>query len=179
MNAEILLLTEEVIKSVTNVSDNLAGKYLQSSIRESQEISLKGVLGDALLAKCKYLKGEGILNQYPKYDELVNQCQYFLSYLVLADLAVKTSYKISNAGLVKTRDEFLEVATWNEIVKNQTYYEAKADAMCYQLQGWLMENRAEFPELSENDCKRIKANLYSAATCGIWLGGSRGKTRKR
>lgn len=179
MITDYLLTSEDFIKSVTNVSDNLSGKYLQSSIREAQEIHLKGVLGDALLAKCKEYASARSLDSHPKYKELVDKCQYFLAYLVLADLAVKATYKITNAGLVKTRDENVEVATWNEIVKNQVYYESKADAMCYQLQGWLIDNKAFLPELSENDCNRIKSNLYSAATCGIWLGGSRGKTKRR
>ena len=34
--AEILLTSEAFVKSVTNVSDNLAGKYILPSIREAQ-----------------------------------------------------------------------------------------------------------------------------------------------
>ena len=53
--AEILLTSEAFVKSVTNVSDNLAGKYILPSIREAQEQGLKGILGDPLLAKVKDL----------------------------------------------------------------------------------------------------------------------------
>ena len=55
--AEILLTSEAFVKSVTNVSDNLAGKYILPSIREAQEQGLKGILGDPLLAKVKDLTG--------------------------------------------------------------------------------------------------------------------------
>ena len=44
--AEILLTSETFVKSVTNVSDNLAGKYILPSIREAQEQGLKSILGD-------------------------------------------------------------------------------------------------------------------------------------
>ena len=42
------------------------------------------------------------------------------------------------------------------------------------MQGWLYENRAQFPELAQVDADRIAATLRSAASCGIWLGGARG-----
>jgi len=42
-----------------------------------------------------------------------------------------------------------------------------------------MDNRSSFPELNECDCRRIESNLYSAATCGIFLGGVRGKSKRR
>ena len=53
--AEILLSSEAFVKSVTSVSDNLSGKYILPSLREAQEIGLKGILGDSLLSKLKTL----------------------------------------------------------------------------------------------------------------------------
>ena len=46
---------------------------------------------------------------------------------------------------------------------------------CRDLQRWLLDNRAAFPELRGCDCDAIQANLRSAASCGLWLGGVRGK----
>lgn len=175
---ENLLYDLDFFKEFTSISDNLMAKYLKPSVWEAQEIHLRRVLGDALLNKCKSLNADHDLDNHPAYKELVGMTKYFVAYVVLADLPVRTSYKISNAGLVKTSDENVEVASWDEMAKNRVYYEAKADAMCYQLQGWLIEHKSDFPELNENECRRIQSNLYSAATCGIWLGGSRGKTRR-
>ena len=59
--AEILLSSEAFVKSVTSVSDNLSGKYILPSLREAQEISLKGILGDSLLSKLKTLVKNGQL----------------------------------------------------------------------------------------------------------------------
>ena len=170
---EILLTSEKFIKEVTNVSDNLSGKYLQSSIREAQEMHLKAILGTALLNKCKTLLSQRQLTGV--YKDLVDECQYYLAYTTLADLAVKASYKITNFGLVKSEDEKLQIASWDEIAKNQEFYQAKADAMCYQLQGWILEHRSDFPELNESKCRQLRSNLYSSASCGIFLGGARGK----
>ena len=177
MATEYLLTSEDFIKSVTNISDNLSGKYLQGAIREAQEVALRGILGSRLLNKCKGLLASGQLTG--DYKELVDRCQYFLAYTAIVDVAMKASYKITNFGVAKSNDENLAVASMDEIVANQGYYQAKADGACYQLQTWLLENRALFPELDDCACNRMKSNLTAAATCGIWLGGVRGRIIRR
>ena len=59
--------------------------------------------------------------------------------------------------------------------KAEWYYQGKADACCVTLQQWLLDNRDAFPELDDCSCRAIRANLRSAASCGIWLGGVRGR----
>lgn len=174
--AEILLTSEAFVKSVTNVSDNLAGKYILPSIREAQEQSLKGILGDSLLSKVKELMRNNQL--VGVYKDLVDNCQYYLAYAAIVEVTNKVSYKIGNFGVAKSSDENLQVATYDEIVKMQYYYQTKVDAYCLELQKWLLENRTSFPELTECHCKRLSSNLHSAASCGIFLGGSRGKKRR-
>ena len=53
--AEILLSSEAFIKSVTNISDNVSGKYILTSLREAQDVGLRNILGDNLLEKLKAL----------------------------------------------------------------------------------------------------------------------------
>ena len=77
MATEYLLTSEDFIKSVTNISDNLSGKYLQGAIREAQEESLRSILGSRLLNKCKGLMAAHEL--IGDYKELVDRCQYFNS----------------------------------------------------------------------------------------------------
>lgn len=44
-----------------------------------------------------------------------------------------------------------------------------------KVQVFLQKNVNEIPELSQDDCRDIQANVYSAASTGLWLGGARGK----
>jgi len=179
--AEILLSSEKFIKEVTSVSDNLSGKYILPSLREAQEIGLKGILGDKLLSKLKTLIKENTLETESDgvYKTLVDHCQYYLAYKTLVEVTNKVSYKIGNFGVTKTQDENLQVATQDEIAKMQYYYQSKADACCLDLQDFLLENRSDYPELTECCCHKIESNLRSAATCGIFLGGARGKRLPR
>ena len=173
--AEILLTSEAFVKSVTNVSDNLAGKYILPSIREAQEQGLKSILGDCLLSKVKHLFNTDSLVGI--YKELVEHCQYYLAYAAIVEVTNKVSFKIGNFGVAKSTDENLQVASYDEIVKMQYYYQTKVDAYCLELQQWLLQNRESIPELTECQCRRLSSNLHSAASCGIFLGGARGKRR--
>lgn len=174
--AEILLTSEHFVKSVTNVSDNLAGKYILPSIREAQEQGLKGILGDCLLAKIKHLLKTESLEGI--YKDIVDHSQYYLAYKTIVEVTNKVSFKIGNFGVAKSQDENLQVATYDEIVKMQYYYQSKVDAYCLDLQTWLLENRESIPELTECHCRKLSSNLHSAASCGVFLGGARGKRRR-
>lgn len=177
--AEILLSSETFIKEVSNISDNVSGKYILPSLREAQEQGLKGILGDNLLSKLKDLVKNHHLDlpENSMYKALIDRCQYYLAYKTIVEVTYKVSYKIGNFGVAKSNDENLQVATKEEIDNQRYYYQAKADAYCFELQGWILDNRESFPELTECHCRKIKSTLYSAATCGIFLGGQRGKRR--
>ena len=179
--AEILLSSEAFVKSVTSASDNLSGKYILPSLREAQEIGLKGILGDTLLSKLKTLIKYGELDDPTNiaYKSLVDHCQYYLAYKTIVEVTNKISYKIGNFGVTKTTDENLQVATQDEIAKMQYYYQSKADACCLDLQHFLLEHKSSYPELTECCCNKIESNLRSAATCGIFLGGARGRIIRR
>ena len=179
--AEILLTSEVFVKSVSNISDNVAGKFILPSIREAQEIKLKSILGSCLLSALKTMGANGTLDAAgnERYKELVDQCQYFLAYSAIVELLPKISYKIGNFGVSKSTDENLQVATEDEIAKQGFYYQSKADFYALELQKWLLENKSDFPELDSCQCNKIRSNLYSAATCGLWLGGPRGRVTVR
>ena len=181
--AEILLCSESFIKTATNISDNVSGKYILTSLREAQEVGLKGILGSCLLARLKELATTNPethtrpidTEEYAAYKELVGECQYYLAYMTLVDVANKVSNKITNFGVAKTTDENLQVASFDEVAKQQYYYQAKADAACRDLQRWVLAHKDAFEELDACTCEAIRSNLYSSATCGLFLGGARGR----
>lgn len=174
--AEVLLTSESFVKSVTSISENVFGNYLLPSIREAQETSLRGVLGDSLTDRLKEVVSSPETSE-KRYLDLIDKLQYFLAYSTIVKLIPKVQFKIGNAGVIKTTDENIQTATFSEIEKMIFNYQNQADVECRKLQQWLLKNYSDYPELSENDCRSIKANLTSAASCGLWLGGARGKRR--
>lgn len=178
---EILLTSERTVKSVTSISDNIAGKYIQSSIREAQDIGLRRIVGDPLLRKVKDLVQTGHIDdpENEAYKEFIDQAQLYLAYQTVTELVEKVTYKVTNFGVARTTDENLEAADVDELAKSKYYWQGKADACCIDLQNWLLDNRAGLPELSDRVCHAIQSNLTSAATCGLFLGGARGKIVRR
>ncbi len=174
---QILLTSEKRFKEIACINDNVASEYILSALTEAQETRLKSVIGPSLLSKVKSLiEGDELDSEANSaYKELVSQCQYYLAYTALGELTFKTSFKISNFGVVQTSDENNQAASFSDIASVRDYYQAKADYYCIELQKYCLENRSQLPELDENHCSKIHSNLYSAASCGISLGGPRGK----
>ena len=179
-----LLCSEKFIKDNSSISDNVAGKYILTAMRDAQEIRLKGIIGECLLASLKEMKADGKFNEpvpveAAPYKDLVDRCQFFLLHATEVELLFRVSYKVGNFGVSKSTDENLQVATSAEIERQQVFYQSKADAEAAQIQEWLLQNKAAFPELRDCDCARIQANLRTAASCGIVLGGARGKAVRK
>ena len=174
---QILLTSEKRFKEIACINDNVASEYILAALIEAQETRLKSVVGPALLKKVKYLIETNTLDSEANfvYRELVEQCQYYLAYTALPELMVKTSFKIANFGVVVTDDENAKVPDFEDITAVRDYYQAKADYYCIELQKFCLDNRRQLPELDANRCSKIHSNLYSAASCGIWLGGIHGK----
>lgn len=176
----VLLTSANFIKSITNISDNVSEKMLLPAIRESQEIGLQEIVGTCLLNKVKSLVEEGLINNegYEAYKDLLEKAQYFLAYQTVSRLCVILSFKIENAGISRVRDELLDYCEYNDVMQLSDYYNNKADFYKKELQRFLLKNKVQFPELSECDCQAIKANLYSATSSQIFLGGRRGRLLK-
>lgn len=174
---QVLLCSEAFLKSATAISDNISGKYIQPAIREAQEVGLRGILGDALIDRLKDMVADGTIRDESNlaYRDLLDRCQYYLSYSAVVELIPKVSLKITGFGLAKATDKHLESVSQDERAKAEWYYQGKADSCCVALQGWILDNRDAFPELDECTCERMRSNLRSAASCGIWLGGVRGR----
>ena len=174
---DYLLTSESFVKDKTPIFDNINGKYILSAIREAQEGMLQSVIGTAVLERLKELCKRGDIETEAEgaYYLLLQKCQMATAYQAIAELAHITSYKITNKGVVKTSDDRVENATESEIIRTAKYYQNKADRYVGDLQRFLLANESKYPELHNAECANIRANLHSSATCGLWLGGYRGK----
>lgn len=174
---DVLLTSEEFVKSYSNISNNVNGKYLRVAIREAQEIELREILGSCLLGKLKALVEAEELDQPENgiYMEIIDQCQYFLAYTAVKNLCLTTSYKIDNIGVSQTYDENIQSMSLEDTYNIMEQYARKADYFCHLLQEFLISRKEFIPELTDSQCSCIQANLYHAATGGIWMGGRRGK----
>ena len=177
---EVLLISEDTIKSVTNMSDNMQGDYLLPAIQLAQDIDLEETIGTPLLEKIQELVlNNTIINaDNCAYKTLLDKyIQPFLCYATIAHITVPVAFKIANAGILRTEDEKMYNVSANEVDRVKYHYQHIADTYKYRLQRYLIANYNKYPELLKyKSIADLRANLYSAASCGIVLGGPRGKT---
>lgn len=165
-----LLISEVDIKEYSNISDNLAGKYLRPAIYDAQFIDLQETIGSTLLNKLIDLVDNKTIDnpENKAYKELLEDYVYnFLIYGSMSNLAVILSYKIANFGIANTNDDHLTQTEFNQVVYVKDYYKAKQDFYKARLQKYIQDNSNLF-DLTGSD---IKANLYSSSSCPIFLGG--------
>lgn len=175
---DILLTSEDNIKTYSSVNDNVSGDYLLSAIAVAQRSGLESIVGTALVNRLQELIGTDdiIKNEYEHYKLLLDE--YISDYLIyqsIVELIPIVSFKINNIGATKTDDEKNSLVTFNEVFKLKDYYQDKADYFAMRLQRYLVDNYNNYPELNDRTISNIKANLNSAASCSIWLGGARNK----
>lgn len=169
---KILLISEDTIKTHSNLNDNVWGKTLTPAITTTQDIWLSQILGKDLYHRLlELVESGGIRNaQFKAYKVLLDDyIQNYLIYQTLVNLIPEISTKITNMGLVVSNDEHVQNVTQGERDLVMGQYQKYADAYCKMMQDFLKENRKDFPELN------CEAELDSAASSGLWLGGVRGR----
>lgn len=194
----VLLISEDYIKSESNLDNNVSGKYLQSAIKLAQDVELQSTIGtkllEALQKKCinwidphtpvhpieppEPLPSDSIddSDNY-RYKELLDYyVQPYLLYQVLSEIVIPISYKLGNFGVMRTDDEKDIAAEASQVNQIKKYYRDKADFFKTRLQNWVITYYNDFPELySYKPLKDMYPNMYSSSSCTIWLGGARGK----
>lgn len=177
---DVLLIDEDYLKSYSNISDNVAGDYLLPSMFVAQRQYLEECLGTALVRKLQQLVNDGLIDNEENmaYKTLLDDyIQDYLAFQSLVELARVISFKFNNFGISRTDDEKMYNVSFDEVFKLADHYQKKADYFMYRMQRFLIANYANYPELVEyKSIADLQQNLYSAASCSIWLGGARGSS---
>lgn len=158
--AEQLITSIKAVKERLPISDNVSDKYTSFAIYEAQEFDLKGILGETLLEK---IKADIVANTLTGiYATIRERSQFYLALRTAVHLTESTAFKIANAS----KNDFQAV---------RKMYIDKSDVAKLDLQNFLNANNEQIPELHVHDCDKVNAETHSAVTCGIFLGGVRGK----
>lgn len=175
----ILLISEDYLKTNSNLNDNAFGKWILPAIRESQEMGLMPIIGECLYNKICELVKLGLINNEPyvAYKDLLDEkIRPYLMYETLSNIVPIINSKLGNIGTVSTNDEHVINLSQGEADLVKNYYQERADFYAKRLQDWVKSNKMAFPELESCPCDSLQPNLDSATnSVGIWLGGARGK----
>lgn len=173
----ILLISEDKVKTLSNLDNNIFGKWLLPAIREAQDVNLQSIIGSCLYNHILNLVDSGeitsSINELYK-DLLDNQIQDFLLYQSIVNTLPLINVHLANMGSIVSNDEHIQTLSQGNIDLVRGYYQGLTDVYQKRLQDYLLNNKESFPELNECMCEGVKPNLKSNTnTCGIWLGGLR------
>lgn len=176
---DILLCSEDIIKTYTSINDNTSTDYILPAMYMAQKTDLEQIIGSKLLHKLQELVGTGGIDDYDneQYKELLDDyVSDYLAYATIVRLIPIVSFKVGNMGVVTTGDEKVDNMSFDEVFSLKDYYQNQTDYLCNRLQKYLIANYNDFKELSETTTiEDLRSQLYSSATSSIWLGGIRGK----
>lgn len=175
----VLLLDEELMKATLSVDDNLASGYIRPAIILAQDIYLEETIGTRLYDKLK----EVVVNKATKgtqipvnYKALLDKVQKMLAHYANAYVIDNVSGKVSNGGVLRTEDEKMVSLSAQELSQRKANEIHYGDMYRGRLQRFLIANYNDYPELKEwHSVEELHHQLHSASSCGLWLGGARGK----
>lgn len=133
----VLLISEDYLKSESFLDDNVSGKYLLTAIKLAQDVELQSIVGTKLLQSIqkKVYDNEIDLDANSYYKDLLdNYIQPFLLYQVLSEIVIPISYKMSNFGVMQSSDEKDYAVDNKQVNSLRTYYQNKANVYKERLQ---------------------------------------------
>ena len=170
----ILLISEDFIKTNSGLNDNVWSSYLTPAIREAQDIKLQQILGSNLYQSLldKVVDGSIKNTDFKAYKTLLDEhIQLYLMYQTISDLVPIIGVKLTNLGVVVSNDEHVQNLSQSERELVQTYYGQRAEFYGKRLQEYLKDNCNNFKELKGN--YDMNPTLNTVADTGLWLGGIR------
>lgn len=168
---KVRLVTVDFVRQTACLNANVESKYLAAAVREAQNMSLNTLIGTALLTElCRktYEKEEYCDDE----KTLLGYIEYFIAYDAAARLIFKMYGKVSNAGVTVNKDDTYEAADFKYITYLSDKHQNLADFYAGRITACLKEMNISTGGHGKGD---MKPSLSSAARCGIYLGGARGK----
>lgn len=173
----ILFISEDFIKTNSGLNDNLFGKSLLPAIRESQDIYLQQIIGSTLYKKLIDLVDSETIGDVENalYKELLDEyVRSYMLYQTIVQVIPVTNVKLSNYGTTLSDDQYLVNLSQGDAELIEKHYSILADFYARRLQEFILNHCNEL-NVDVCTCDGIRANLKNAATCGIFLGGERGR----
>ena len=165
------------MKTNSGLNDNMFGKSLLPAIREAQDIYLQQIIGSTLYNKLLELVDSETIgdNDNALYKELLdNYVRSYLLYQTIVQVIPVTNVKLSNYGTTLSDDQYLVNLSQGEAELIEKHYQNLSDFYARRLQEFIL-NHCEDLSIDTCTCDGIRANLKNAATCGVFLGGVRGR----
>lgn len=172
----IMLISPDDVKAQGELNYNVDDTAIGASIRVSQNVYLRDVIGDDLLGKLQEL----VWNSIQGADDNINSkdniayktllddyIQPVLAYKVSSEICARITLKIRNMGVVKNSDTNVNQVSLQDIIYLKQTNDTLFNDALNRMVKFICDNNEAFPE-SEFVCGCGKHPLFG--NTGLWLG---------
>ena len=172
----VMLIGPDEIKANGDLNYNVTDDIIGASIRASQNIYLRDVIGSALLEKIQQLVWNKIKELGDDIDTEANvpyktlldeYISPVLTNKVVSEICVRISLRIRNMGVVQNSDININAATLQDIQYLKDTYDTYYNDALNRMAEFICQNKGAYPE-SDFICGCGKNPKY--ARTGLYLG---------
>jgi hypothetical protein len=170
MAKNVLLISPQLIKDRSPISDNIDDKQLVYAIKVTQDIQLEPILGTTFYQGLQDRIENGNLTSCE--ETLINDFIHdVLIHYTLGELATSNSIKMWNKGTFQKQSDNAIVPTINQTMQIGEFYKNKGEWYAQRLINYLRENELDYDEYRNwrNGLDVINPSLMSYST-SIYLG---------
>ena len=172
----VMLIAPDEVKNQSELNYNVDDTAIGASIRVSQNIYLRDIIGGALLEKMQELVYNAIIGSGSTIDDeeniayktlLDDYVSTFLIYKVASEICSRLTLKIRNMGVVKNSDTNINPADLGDLNYLKQTYETYTNDAANRMTEFICKNKAAYPE-SDFVCGCGDGPKYG--NTGLWLG---------
>ncbi len=170
MSANILFISEQVLKDRSLLQDNVDPKLIKPTIKQAQDMYIEPILGTGLYRELQEQIADNdvsILNK-TLLDNYITDC---LCWFVASEMVMSLGYKLTNKNVLKKTSENSETSSISDLFDLMNYYKNKGEWYAQRITNYLCENNTDYPLYDNpgNGVDIIHPNTTSYST-GMYLG---------
>lgn len=152
MSANILLVSDTMIKERTAIHGNIDPKLIYPDIKYAQDAFIKPVLGTALYDRLQAAVSDGSILTDPLKDYKLLIDEYLvdaLIYFTLSELPVNISYQFWNKGVVRKHGQDTDLPTMSELVDISNRYKSRAEYYANRMKLFIIDQNGRLQKYQE------------------------------
>jgi hypothetical protein len=155
MSANILLVSDVMIKERTAIHGNIDPKNIYPDIKVAQDMYILPILGSALFNKMQAIVSDDTINtdgSLVAYKTMLDKylCDALI-YYTLSELPTTISYQFWNKGVLRKSGENTELPSMSELIDLSNKYKNRAEFYAQRLRLYVVDQAAKskFPEYNQ------------------------------
>lgn len=144
MSANILFISEQVLKDRSLLQDNVDPKLIKPTIKQAQDMYIEPVLGTGLYRELQEQIADNDVSVLNKtlLDNYITDC---LCWFVASEMVMSLGYKLTNKNVLKKTSENSETASISDLFDLMNYYKNKGEWYAQRITNYLCENNTDYP----------------------------------